>query len=194
MHNLVLGSKQAPDVNAALLDELHKEAGLMASLRHPNVVMFLGLCLDPPCMVAEFCARGSLLDVLRRAKTNQVPLLLLLDWGRRLNIALDAAKGMLYLHTRQPPILHRDLKSANLLVDKHWRAKVADFNLSRVMHPSTVVSSVAATNPRWLAPEVLAGKSYDCASDVYSFGMILWEMMTWQVPWEELGPWQVGFC
>ena len=47
---------------------------------------------------------------------------------------------------------------------------------------------------RWLAPEVLAGKSYDCASDVYSFGMILWEMMTWQVPWEELGPWQVGFC
>lgn len=57
-------------------------------------------------------------------------------------------QGMLYLHTRQPPILHRDLKSANLLVDKHWRAKVADFNLSRVMHPSTVVSSVAATNPR----------------------------------------------
>ena len=55
---------------------------------------------------------------------------------------------MLYLHTRQPPILHRDLKSANLLVDKHWRAKVADFNLSRVMHASTVVSSVAATNPR----------------------------------------------
>ena len=47
---------------------------------------------------------------------------------------------------------------------------------------------------RWLAPEVLAGKSYDCASDVYSFGMILWEMMTWQVPWEELGPWQVGGC
>ena len=47
---------------------------------------------------------------------------------------------------------------------------------------------------RWLAPEVLAGKSYDCASDVYSFGMILWEMLTWQVPWEELGPWQVGVC
>lgn len=63
-------------------------------------------------------------------------------------MALGAAKGMLYLHTRQPPILHRDLKSANLLVDKHWRVKVADFNLSRAMHASSVVSSVAATNPR----------------------------------------------
>ena len=71
-----------------------------------------------------------------------------LDWRRRLKLALDAAKGMHYLHTRQPPVLHRDLKSANLLVDKHWQAKVADFNLSRVMQPSTAVSSLAASNPR----------------------------------------------
>ena len=71
-----------------------------------------------------------------------------LDWRRRLRLALDAAKGMHYLHTRQPPVIHRDLKSANLLVDKHWQAKVADFNLSRVMLPSAAVSSLAATNPR----------------------------------------------
>ena len=71
-----------------------------------------------------------------------------LDWRRRLRLALDAAKGMFYLHSRQPPVLHRDLKSANLLVDKHWQVKVADFNLSRVMQPSAAVSSLAATNPR----------------------------------------------
>ena len=56
-----------------------------------------------------------------------------LGWGRRLALALEAAKGMLYLHSRSPPVLHRDLKSANLLVDKDWHARLADFNLSRVM-------------------------------------------------------------
>ncbi len=71
-----------------------------------------------------------------------------LGWNRRLNMALEAAKGMLYLHSRAEAVLHRDLKSANLLVDKHWRVKVADFNLSRVMNASAVVSSVSATNPR----------------------------------------------
>jgi serine/threonine protein kinase len=70
-------------------------------------------------------------------------------------MALEAAKGMHYLHTRAASVLHRDLKSANLLVDKHWRVKVADFNLSRVMHASAVVSSVSATNPR-RAPAPLA--------------------------------------
>ena len=71
-----------------------------------------------------------------------------LDWTKRLNMALDAAKGMLYLHSRSPVVLHRDLKSANLLVDKHWRAKVADFNLSRVVKASAVTSQVTAANPR----------------------------------------------
>ncbi|BDA45207.1 probable serine/threonine-protein kinase SIS8 at C-terminar half [Coccomyxa sp. Obi] len=175
---------------ASLLEELRKEARLMAVLRHPNIVMFLGACSSPPCMVTEFCARGSLLDILSRARENPAAAAEL-GWNRRLNMALEAAKGMLYLHSRAEPVLHRDLKSANLLVDKHWRVKVADFNLSRVMNASAVVSSVSATNPRWMAPEVLAGKSYDCAADVFSFGIILWELLTWHIPWEDLGPWQV---
>lgn len=72
--------------------------------------------------------------------------------------------------------------------------QVADFNLSRVMEASSVASSVAATNPRWVAPEVLAGGSHAPASDVYAFGIILWEILTWQIPWDDLGPWQVTFC
>lgn len=78
-------------------------------------------------------------------------------------MALEAAKGMLYLHSRADAVLHRDLKSANLLVDKHWRVKVADFNLSRVMNASAVVSSVSATNPR-CAHSLLAGLSASQAS------------------------------
>ena len=77
-----------------------------------------------------------------------------------------------YLHSCGPPIIHRDLKSANLLVDKHWRVRVCDFNLSRAMEDTAVLSSVAATNPRWLAPEILSGKGYTFASDVYAFGCV----------------------
>ena len=67
------------------------QVGIMVAIRHPNVVLFMGLCLDPPCMVTEFCARGSLYDVLNKARA--VPQLgAQLDWTRRLNIALDAAK------------------------------------------------------------------------------------------------------
>ena len=100
-----------------------QEAGMMASMRHPNVVMYLGVCLQPPCVVTEYCARGSLNDVFKRARATPA-LAAQLDWGRRLNMVLDAAKGMMYLHSSEPPVIHRDLKSPNLLVDKHWRLKV----------------------------------------------------------------------
>ncbi|KAK9834224.1 hypothetical protein WJX84_003009, partial [Apatococcus fuscideae] len=181
---------QAASSMQELLTELQREAGLMATLRHPNVVMFLGVCTEPPCVVTEFCARGSMLDALQRAHKSEA-MAMELDWQKRLSMALDAAKGMHYLHSSQPPIVHRDLKSANLLVDKHWRVKVADFNLSRFMNSSDVVSSVAATNPRWLAPEVLSGDDYGTAADVYSFGIIMWELLMWQIPWDDAGPWQV---
>ncbi len=62
------------------------------------------------------------------------------------------------------------------------------------MEESAVLSSMAATNPRWLAPEILAGRGYTFSSDVYSFGIILWEFLTWRVPWHEYGPWQVRSC
>ncbi|DBB01174.1 hypothetical protein WJX77_003342 [Trebouxia sp. C0004] len=169
---------------------LEREVSIMSAIRHPNVVLFMGVCLDPPCTVTEFCARGSMFDVLAKARTS--PLLAQqLDWPKRVSMALDAAKGMLQLHSHKPPILHRDLKSPNLLVDKHWRVKIADFNLSRVMEAQAVVSSISANNPRWLAPEVVTDQAYSTAADVYSFGVILWELLTWQLPWADLGPFQI---
>ena len=173
-----------------ILSSLAKESNMMASLRHPNVVGFLGVCLEPPSIITEYCARGSLTDVLRGAKSSKQKENML-DWSKRLNMALDAAKGMLYLHNHAPPIVHRDLKTPNLLVDKHWRLKVSDFNLSKLVGDETVMSSMAATNPRWLAPEILGGNNASFASDVYAFGVVMWELLTWELPWGVTNPWQV---
>lgn len=168
--------------SAAVLTALQREASIMASLRHPNVAQYLGACLDPPALVLEYCSKRSVDRILaegledpRMAKQ--------LDWVHLLSMATDAAKGMLYLHTRSPPIVHRDLKSPNLLVDGLWHVKVSDFNLSRALEHNSVVSSLQITNPRWLAPEVLKGGQAGVAADVYSFGVVLWELLTWQLPW-----------
>ncbi|GAB4821070.1 hypothetical protein N2152v2_008116 [Parachlorella kessleri] len=175
--------------NPVLLN-LQKEASLMAALRHPNIVGFLGVCPTPPCVVSDFCSRGSLNDVLQAAKRSPAKAAQL-DWVKRLNMALDAAKGMLYLHLHKPPIIHRDLKSPNLLVDKHWKVKVCDFNLSKIMEDTTSGASMSTNNPRWLAPEVLDGQRATLASDVYSFGVVLWEILTFELPWGRFNQWQI---
>ncbi|KAL0037083.1 hypothetical protein WJX77_012077 [Trebouxia sp. C0004] len=186
-------SSQVSNVELTAIATLEREVSIMTAIRHPNVVMFMGLCLNPVCVVTEFCARGSLSDVIRKAATS-ASFAQLLDWPKRLSMALDAAKGMLQLHNHNPSILHRDLKSPNLLVDKHWRVKVTDFNLSSMLRSDADtygVLSSAANNPRWLAPEVVASQDYSKAADVYSFGVVLWELLTWQVPWVDHNPFQI---
>ena len=182
--------EQSMTLSSPVLNALAKESTMMAALRHPNVVSFLGVCLQPPSIVTEYCARKSLTDVLRGAKSSPAKASEMV-WTRRLNMVLDAAKGMLYLHAHTPPIIHRDLKSPNLLVDGHWRVKVSDFNLSKLLEEGAAMSSMAATNPRWLAPEILAGNPATFASDVYAFAIVLWELLTWELPWGPTNPWQV---
>ncbi|XP_073004375.1 serine/threonine-protein kinase CTR1 isoform X3 [Typha latifolia] len=104
---------------------------------------------------------------------------------------LREAKGMNYLHKRNPPIVHRDLKSPNLLVDKKYTVKVCDFGLSRLKANTFLSSKTAAGTPEWMAPEVLRDELSNEKSDVYSFGVILWELMTLQQPWGNLNPAQV---
>ncbi|RMZ53790.1 hypothetical protein APUTEX25_003929, partial [Auxenochlorella protothecoides] len=174
-----------------VLRTLEREVGIMVAIRHPNIILFMGVCLDPACIVTEFCARGSLYDLLKVAAANPDASARVLDWGKRLNMALDAAKGMLHLHSHRGPIIHRDLKSPNLLVDKHWRVKVTDFNLSRLSDTVSVASSMVANNPRWHAPEVIHSQSYSKASDVYAYGLILWELLTWQLPFAAQTPFQI---
>lgn len=95
----------------------------MSQLRHPCIVSYIGASLDPPALVMEYCSRGSVYSVLSAAREDPQAAALM-TWPRLLRFAWDAARGMLYLHTLRPPVVHRDLKSANLLVDANWHVKV----------------------------------------------------------------------
>lgn len=171
-----------PQPSQQVMNALQREASIMASLRHPNCIQYLGATLNPPALIMEYCSKRSV-DTILAAAYLDPKLAKQLDWMHLLSMACDAGKGMLYLHTRSPPIVHRDLKSPNLLVDGLWHVKVSDFNLSRAMESNAVVSSLQITNPRWLAPEVLKGGQAGMAADVYSFGVVMWELLTWQLPW-----------
>ncbi len=101
-------------------------------------------------------------------------------WDFRKKIALDIAKGVYYLHTHKPPILHRDLKSLNILLDNALTAKLADFGWTRVI--SKQMTSKIGTY-QWMAPEVINGFRYTEKADVFSFGIILWELATRKPPY-----------
>ncbi|KAG6489677.1 hypothetical protein ZIOFF_050953 [Zingiber officinale] len=168
------------------LDEFRSEVRIMRRLRHPNVVLFMGAVTRPPnlSIVSEFLPRGSLYRILHRPNCQ-------IDENLRIKMALDVAKGMNCLHTSIPTIVHRDLKSPNLLVDKNWTVKVCDFGLSRLKHSTFLSSKSTAGTPEWMAPEVLRNEKSNEKCDVYSFGVILWELATLRMPWSGMNPMQV---
>lgn len=178
------------DLSPQLMQEFKAEVSIMKRLKHPNVVLFMGACTQPPnlSIVTQFVPRGSLFRLLHRAGQHGA---LQLNDQRRIRIALDVARGMNYLHSCRPPIVHRDLKSPNLLVDKDLTVKVCDFGLSRVRRSTWLSSKSQAGTPEWTAPEVLRSQAYNEKSDVYSFGVILWELCTGQEPWPDKNAMQV---
>ncbi|KHG08348.1 Serine/threonine-protein kinase CTR1 [Gossypium arboreum] len=165
-----------------IIHAFRQEVSLMKRLRHPNVLLFMGAVTSPQrlCIVTD----GSLFRLLQRNTTK-------LDWRRRIHMALDVARGMNYLHHCNPPIIHRDLKSSNLLVDKNWTVKVGDFGLSRLKHETYLTTRTGKGTPQWMAPEVLRNELSDEKSDIYSFGVVLWELATEKIPWENLNSMQV---
>ncbi|XP_073031092.1 serine/threonine-protein kinase EDR1-like isoform X1 [Primulina eburnea] len=174
------------DISGDALTQFKCEVEIMLSLRHPNVVLLTGAVTQPPNMsiLTELLPRGSLYKLLHRPHIH-------IDEQRRIKMALDVAKGMNYLHTRHPIIVHRDLKSPNLLVDNNWVVKVSDFGMSRLQHHTFLSSKSVAGTAEWMAPEVLRNEQSNEKSDVYSFGVILWELATLRVPWTELNSMQV---
>ncbi|MBA0832339.1 hypothetical protein Goarm_016738, partial [Gossypium armourianum] len=134
------------------------------------------------CASSEFMARGSIYDYLHKQRgVFKLPSLL--------KVALDVSKGMNYLH--QNNIIHRDLKTANLLMDENQVVKVADFGVARVQSQSGVMTAETGTY-RWMAPEVIEHKPYDHKADVFSFGISLWELLTGELPYGLLTPLQAA--
>ncbi|KAH1060691.1 hypothetical protein GLYMA_02G165800v4 [Glycine max] len=176
-------------------EEFLKEVSLMKRLRHPNIVLLMGAVIQPPklSIVTEYLSRGSLYELLHMPNVGSS-----LSEKRRLSMAYDVASGMNYLHQMRPPIVHRDLKSPNLLVDDSYTVKVCDFGLSRTKANTFLSSKTAAGTPEWMAPEVIRGELSSEKCDVFSFGVILWELVTLQQPWRQLNPSQnaisVGCC
>ncbi len=236
--------RQANNTPNGALENLRLEGKMLKDLRHPNIVQFFGMTCGPgdwPCIVMEYCSRGSLRRVLDEAR-NGGEEQRQLTWSRRLKMATDAARGMLCLHQRtlSSAVLHRDLRSPNLLVDKDWKVKVrlccvvvragsfgggagaadadlsptrpqpslaslncnarnffqvADFGLSKrieLARGQASMSTVCRNNPRWLAPEVLRGDQAGPPSDVFSFGVVMWELLTWEHPWSGEHAWNVA--
>ncbi|XP_028770766.1 serine/threonine-protein kinase EDR1 [Neltuma alba] len=174
------------DFSGAALAEFKREVRIMRRLRHPNIVLFMGAVTRPPnlSIISEFLPRESLYKILHRPNCQ-------IDEKRRIKMALDVARGMNCLHTSTPTIVHRDLKSPNLLVDNNWNIKVCDFGLSRLKHNTFLSSKSTAGTPEWMAPEVLRNEPSNEKCDVYSFGIILWELATLRLPWSGMNPMQV---
>nr|XP_043623977.1 serine/threonine-protein kinase STY46 [Erigeron canadensis] len=171
-------------VNSDLQKEFAQEVYILRKVRHKNVVQFIGACTKPPslCIVTEFMSGGSVYDYLHKQKgTFKLPMLL--------KVSIDISKGMNYLH--QNNIIHRDLKAANLLMDEHEVVKVADFGVARVKAQTGVMTAETGTY-RWMAPEVIEHKPYDHKADVFSFGIVLWELLTGKLPYEYLTPLQAA--
>ncbi|KAG9406671.1 hypothetical protein AC1031_002991 [Aphanomyces cochlioides] len=160
-----------------ILEEFKSEVKIMSVLRHPNICQLLGACMEPPnrCLVVELVPRGSLWDVLRKHRFLHVAM--------RVRFILHTAKGMSYLHNFEPPILHRDLKSPNLLVDRDYSVKISDFGLSRVKAYVQTMTGSCGTM-QWMAPEVLGNEKYTEKADVFSFGIVMWECLTGKCPYE----------
>uniref|UniRef100_A0A8C2ZQE2 Mitogen-activated protein kinase kinase kinase n=1 Tax=Cyclopterus lumpus TaxID=8103 RepID=A0A8C2ZQE2_CYCLU len=180
----VKAARQDPDEDiTATAGGVKQEAKLFSMLQHPNIIKLEGVCLEEPnlCLVMEYARGGT----LNRALTGRrIPPHILVNW------AVQIARGMLYLHKEAVvPIIHRDLKSSNILLfetienDDIGRKtlKITDFGLAREWHKTTKMS--AAGTYSWMAPEVIKSSLFSKGSDVWSYGVLLWELLTGEVPY-----------
>ncbi|CAN1304591.1 Probable LRR receptor-like serine/threonine-protein kinase At1g67720 [Linum perenne] len=160
--------------------EFANEVTLLSRIHHRNLVQFLGFCQEEGknMLIYEYMHNGTLKEHLYGPLTHGRSI----NWIQRLEIAEDSAKGIEYLHTGcVPAIIHRDLKTSNILLDKHMKAKVSDFGLSKIAADgASHVSSIVRGTVGYLDPEYYISQQLTDKSDVYSFGVILLELMSGQ--------------
>ncbi|KAL4217083.1 hypothetical protein ACF0H5_023539 [Mactra antiquata] len=172
--------KKVRDVKETDIKNLRK-------LNHPNIIPFKGVCTQAPCycIIMEYCPYGQLYEILRDGK--ELPVSLVLDWSKQI------ASGMNYLHNHK--IIHRDLKSPNVLIGKNDVVKISDFGTSRTWNEKSTKMSFAGT-VAWMAPEVIRNELCSEKVDIWSFGIVLWELLTGEVPYKDVDSsaiiWGVG--
>ncbi|XP_018054919.1 PREDICTED: mitogen-activated protein kinase kinase kinase 11-like isoform X1 [Atta colombica] len=185
--------QDAGEEPSATLENVRQEAKLFWLLKHENIVQLEGVCLKMPnmCLVMEYARGGSLNRVLSGRKIRPD---VLVDW------AIQIARGMDYLHNKAPiSLIHRDLKSSNVLLSEpienddfqYKTLKITDFGLAREVYKTTRMS--AAGTYAWMAPEVIKKSTFSKASDVWSYGVLLWELLTGETPYKGIDALAVAY-
>ncbi|XP_022993860.1 serine/threonine-protein kinase STY8-like isoform X1 [Cucurbita maxima] len=182
-HDVAVKILRSEDLNDDLEDEFNQEVAILRKVQHKNVVRFIGACTNSPhlCIVTEYMPGGSLYDYLHKNHC-------VLKLSQLLKFAIDVCEGMEYLHLND--IIHRDLKTANLLMNTQHVVKVADFGVAR--YQSQGVMTAETGTYRWMAPEVINHLPYDQKADIFSFAIVLWELVTAKVPYDSMTPLQAA--
>ncbi|KAG5248090.1 wall-associated receptor kinase [Salix suchowensis] len=181
--NTLVAVKKFKGVDKAQMnEEFQKEIGIISQVNHKNVVKLLGLCLETkvPLLVYELISNGTLFKHIHD-KGSQI----LASWSNRLRIASEIALALNYLHSlADPPIIHGDVKSVNILLDNKYTAKIADFGASVLISPgqTNILASKIQGTLGYLDPEYLMTGILTVQSDVYSFGVVLLELLTGEKP------------
>ena len=212
------------------LSKFINEINIISSLRHPNIVLYMGASVDKDnyYMISEYLPNGTLFDLLHNNNNNlgnnnnnknnndfedninnnslistynnsnsnnifnfkyfenNTKNRFYLNDSMKIKIALQIALVIKYLHSRK--IVHCDLKSPNILMDKNYNIKLGDFGLSRFIGKNSENIKGRIGTPHWMAPEILLGGKYEYHSDIFSFGMILWEILTGEIPYNNIDP------
>ncbi|ERN15230.1 hypothetical protein AMTR_s00056p00191650 [Amborella trichopoda] len=162
------------------LKEFMAEIELLMRVHHKYLTTFLGFCEDGNNMILiyEYMSNGNLQETLSNGNSSRI-----MNWEQRLKIALGAAQGLEYLHCGcKPPIIHRDVKTSNILLNERMEAKLADFGLSKAWpnEVDTHISTAVVGTPGYVDPEYYITNKLNEKSDVYSFGIVLLEILSGQ--------------
>ncbi|KAM6934735.1 mitogen-activated protein kinase kinase kinase 20 isoform 2-T2 [Xenentodon cancila] len=179
---------QDKEVAVKKLLKIENEAEILSVLSHRNIIQFYGAVVEAPNygIVTEYASRGSLYDYLSSDESEEM------DMGQIMTWAAEIAKGMHYLHSEAPvKVIHRDLKSRNVVLTTDKILKICDFGASKFLTHTTHMSLVG-TFP-WMAPEVIQSLPVSETCDTFSYGVVLWEMLTREIPFKGLEGLQVAW-